>query len=176
RYDCYRQDVIRADSPIQKDYYTTELFRVYRSGEDKKENISINQTRVYESLNRLENYKQSQSSVKVTKERIEREYNSIKKSLENMIYRNKDLDAGKLLGIEIKGEYDGAGTGTLQVNAEIMAKIDLFIKTKVTEITELSSIHAMAFSYKLDAIKDCYKQDRQVLYKALSEIQKGGSK
>ena len=35
-----------------------------------------------------------------------------------------------------------------------------------------ASITSMAFAAKLDAITDCYKQDKKVLYKALSLIQK----
>ena len=171
RYDVFRQEVISADAPIEAADFAKELFMVFRNGDDVKEELEITNSRVIESLARLQNHKQFQTSVKKTKDKIEREYNAVKKSVENMIYRNKDKDVNKLLSVEIRGEYDGSSTPIL-LSSEAMTKVDLFIKTKIKEINELSSIHALAFSYKLDAISECYKQDKAILYRALNKIQK----
>lgn len=171
RYDVFRQEVIRADRPIEAEDFVDELFMVYRDGAMDKDDIVTTSSFIYECLARFENYKQLESSVKKTKEKIEKEYNQVKKSVENMIYRNKDKDINKLLSVEIRGEYDGSSR-PIHLSSEAMTNVDLFIKTKVQEITQLSSIHALAFSYKLDAISECYKQDKQVLYKALNNILK----
>ena len=171
RYDVFRQEVIMADRPIYADDFVEELFMVYRNGQSSKDEITIDQAKVMECLARIENYKSFETSVKKTKDKIEREYERVKKSIENMISRNKDNDIDKLLSIEIKGNYD-AYSSPVQVSSEALAKIDLFLKTKVSEVIELSNIHALAFSYKLDAIHECYKQDKQILYRALNKIQK----
>lgn len=171
RYDVFRQEVIMADSPIHKDDFATELFATYRSGENMKSEITIDNVKVMNALGRLENHKSFQASVKKTKEKIERDYEKVKKSIDNMILRNKDNDVEKLLSIEIRGDYD-AYSSPVQLSSQALSKLDLFLKTKVSEIVELSNIHAMAFSYKLDAIHDCYRQDKQILYKALAMIHK----
>ena len=44
------------------------------------------------------------------------------------------------------------------------------MKSKATQIKEMSTIHTQAFTAKLAAAKDCYSQDRKVLYKALYKI------
>lgn len=171
RYNVFRQEVIMGDRPIYSEDFIEELSAVYRNGAYSKEDITIDQTEVLKSLARIENYKTFENSVKKTKDKIDREYDRVQKSIENMIKRNKDGDVDKLLSIEINGDYDAYST-PLQVSSEALAKIDLFLKTKVSEVIELSNIHALAFSYKLDAIHECYKQDKQVLYRALNKIQK----
>ena len=70
----------------------------------------------------------------------------------------------------INSDYDKVGTGNITVSTEVMNQIDLFVKKKAEQIIEMCNIHSLAFSYKLDAIKDCYKQDKDVLYKALSKL------
>ena len=49
---------------------------------------------------------------------------------------------------------------------------DLYTKIKVDQITEFSNIHTLAFSAKLDALKESYKQDRALLYTALLKVQR----
>lgn len=171
RYDVFRQEVIGADRPIQSEDFVQELSAVYRNGAYDRDQITIDKTEVLKSLSRIENYKSFESSVKKTKDKIEREYEKVKKSIDNMVARNKDNDINKLLSIEIRGNYDGYSS-PVQVSSEALAKIDLFLKTKVSEVLELSNIHVLAFSYKLDAINECYKQDKQILYRALNKIQK----
>ena len=171
RYNVFRQEVIMADRPIYADDFAEELFMVFRSGQTEKDDINIDHDKVMECLGRIQNYKSFETPIKKTKDKIEREYEKVKKSIENMISRNKDNDIDKLLSIEIVGNYD-AYSGPIQVSSEALTKIDLFLKTKVSEILELSNIHSLAFSYKLDAIHECYRQDKQILYRALNKIQK----
>lgn len=171
RYDVFRQEVICADRPIEAADFADELFMVYRNGSMEKEDIVTTTEFINKSLARFQNYKQLETSIKKTKDKIEREYNEVKKSVDNMIYRNKDKDINKLLSIEIRGDYDGANN-PIYLSPEALTNVDLFIKSKIQEITQLSSIHALAFSYKLDAISESYKQDKRVLYIALNNIMK----
>ena len=61
------------------------------------------------------------------------------------------------------------------MSADLMYKLDLYTKAKVDQITEFSNIHTLAFSAKLDALKESYKQDRALLYTALLKIQRTDS-
>ena len=40
----------------------------------------------------------------------------------------------------------------------------------------MCTIHTQAFSAKLEAAKDCFKQDKAILYKALQKIVKRSNK
>ena len=62
------------------------------------------------------------------------------------------------------------------VPGDLLIQLDVYTKNKVDEIQEISNIHALAFSAKLDALKCCYKQDRALLYTALSKVQRTDSK
>ena len=46
----------------------------------------------------------------------------------------------------------------------------MYMKAKVTQVNQMSSIHSMAFSAKLQAAKDCFVQNKAILYKALAKI------
>ena len=61
------------------------------------------------------------------------------------------------------------------VDKDAITELDLWCKAKASQIQKISTIHHMAFSAKLDALKDCFKQDKTILYKALYRI-KGNSK
>ena len=63
----------------------------------------------------------------------------------------------------------GSGTNK-QITNVIYNKIDMYMKAKVTQVQQMSSIHTMAFSAKLQAAKDCFVQNKSILYKALSKI------
>jgi len=66
--------------------------------------------------------------------------------------------------IEVDGIKDNSMT------TDFMSTVDLYIKSKCNLIQEFSNIHAMAFTAKLDAVMDCNKQDKAILYKALDII------
>ena len=61
------------------------------------------------------------------------------------------------------------------MSGDLLIQLDTYVKAKVDQITEYSNIHTLAYSAKLDALKDCFKQDKTILYKALYRI-KGNSK
>jgi hypothetical protein len=48
--------------------------------------------------------------------------------------------------------------------------IDMFAKEKAVEVQEISNLHVMAFTAKLDALRDKYAQDKAVMYAAFKKI------
>ena len=180
-YDKFRGEVIgKPNYPIAESDYSNELFMVYRDGYDTKSTITADASLINDALIRLKNYKDKQKDVKVTKKKIENEYKVVQKSIENMISRNKDNKIDKLVAIDINGDYTPEATGDLRVSEDVLTSINAYIKANVDKVEKMSAIHGMAFSYKLDAIKDCYIQDKKILYNALNRIQKksliGGEK
>lgn len=171
-YDQFRADCIGQTDPIDEEDFADELFRVYRDGENTESTITVTNSIVMDSLNNLETYKKLEEDVKKTKSKIEKDYERIKKDIEKMISRNKDRDLSKTaIPITVRDGYTPA-PGELVVSQDTLNKLDLYMKAKADQVVKMSSIHSMAFSYKLDAITDRTKQDKKILYTALSKVTK----
>lgn len=165
-YDSFRAQVLnRENDMIYQDEFANELFKEFRDGQSNTEDLDISASEVSEALNRFTNHESVLNQVKRTKERIDREYNDIKKHLDKMMTVNFS-DGSKKATIK---DPEGTFSSTNLTGDEI-TKMDLYIKAKVNQIQQMSNIHALAFSAKIDAVNDCFKQDKNLLYKALSKI------
>lgn len=164
-YDKFRAEVIGEDgSVIAKDDFADTLFKTYRNDESIAEEITIDNSEVMSALRRFESSKKDIDDVKKKKAKIESEYTSIRKSVEGMVKSNRTN------GVVTAKLDDRLGTAVQLSNDEIIA-MDNFVKLKVNQLQEMSNIHALAFASKLDALTDCYKQDKAVLFKALGRVQ-----
>lgn len=164
-YDKFRAEVIGQDgSFIAKDDFADELYKEFRGDESISEEITIDNSEVMSALRRFESSKKDIDDTKKTKAKIESEYTSIRKSVEGMVKSNRTN------GVVTARLDDRLGTSVQLSNDEIIA-MDNFVKLKVNQLQEMSNIHALAFAAKLDALTDCYKQDKAVLFKALGRVQ-----
>lgn len=164
-YDKFRARVIGdTDGIILKSDFATELTKIFRSGDTSREDFDVTSSVVNEALSRFKAHSNAVSSARRTKESIDSEYGAVKKRLENMLKINY-ADGTKTATIY------GSGNTTKVLSGAEISLMDLFVKAKVSQVQEMSNIHALAFSAKLDALNDCFKQDKAVLYKALSKIQ-----
>ena len=115
--------------------------------------------------------------------RIERDYEQVKKQVKDLTKRNGDLNLSAFIDRlpedmrkAVKKERGSSDNQQgFSMSADLMYKLDLYTKAKVDQITEFSNIHTLAFSAKLDALKESYKQDRALLYTALLKIQRTDS-
>lgn len=175
--DKFRGEVIgKLNFPISESDFSNELFMVYRDGYDTTSSITVDASVINDSLINLKRYKEREKAVKKIKSKLESEYKSIERSLDRVVVRNRDNDLSKLIGIDIQGDYTSDSYKGIKVSEEVLTKLNAFFKAKVDQVEKMSSIHSLAFSYKLDAIKDCYIQDKKILYNALTRIQKGYGK
>jgi hypothetical protein len=165
-YDKLRATVIAQDTPITKDDFADELFSTFRNGESIADTIEVDAGVVHESLTRFSTSKSDIEKAKKTKARIDSEYTSIRKSVEKMVTLNRSNSA------KIYQFDDRLGEKQTLTDDQIIY-MDNFIKAKVSQIQEMSNIHALAFAAKLDAMTDCYKQDKNILFTALSKVQSG---
>lgn len=163
-YDEFRARVIGSDSPISSSDYASELFSLFRNDSSDKESKTIDGNEVSETIIRYKGYNDIKKSVQKNQTQIEKDYEAIKKQVGSMLYRNKDNRLDLVFG------EDKNSTG-ITVSNDVMNKINLFVKSKADQISQMSSIHAIALSAKLDAINDSFKQDKTVLYKALYKVQ-----
>ena len=70
----------------------------------------------------------------------------------------------------------GNGTATIYAGSDtenktkIDSNVQLIMDLIVDRITKMCTIHSMAFTSKLEAAKQCYIQDKKILYRALKAV------
>lgn len=174
--DSFRAECIGEQGRIDSEDFPERLFEIYRNDSSDRETITVTGSVVQSSLVSFKNYKEFEKSVKKTKDKIEKEYDQIKKSIERLVHRDTTKGPNDTIKLVVDSDYNGSTSDNIYVTNEIRNKIDLYIKAVCDRVIEYSSIHSLAFSSKLDAIKDRYMQDKKILYGALNQIYKLGYK
>ena len=184
KYCEYRAEVLgkqKTDKIYQNDY-SDELFKIFRDGEMTTDTIEVDYAYLRMAVDRFFDYKKIKNNVDKQYKKVEKDYKELEKQIKE-ITSGKDLTYGNIMDRLPDGYnnlyYDNNGARTLinkttdaAVNKDIISSLDSYVKTKVEEVQECSNIHALAFSAKLDALKECNRQDRNTLYLALSRIQR----
>lgn len=166
RYDKFRRDVIQAAQPIYQSEYGNELFKVFRDDYDNTSTFTVTSSVVNECINSLKDYRSSEKDAKDKQKEIDNQYEAISKQIDKLITANR---SNQYYNVDITTDFGG---GTINLDNSAMNQLNIYIKALMNQITEMSTIHSMAFSYKLDAIKDKYNQDKRILYIALSKVEK----
>ena len=169
KYDKFRADVLGQDGYITSEEYGEELFAVYRDGQTTTSIIEVNSAKVSECYYRFKNYKETEKAIKKIQTQLEKDYKEIESKVKKMVSGVKDKESN-VLNVSVDSNY--ASVDDFKLKSSEMNTLDMFIKAKADQIMQMSNIHSMAFSYKLDAVKDCYTQDKKILYKALNQIAK----
>lgn len=171
KYDKFRGQVIGKGDKyyIYQSEFGNELFQVFRDDSDSTSVFTVTSSVVLECLNSLKGYKSAEKDIKAKKKEMESEYKTIEKQIDRLITTNRE---NSVYTLDVDSTYDLKGSGKLTVDTDTMNELNSYIKSLVNQVTEMSTIHSMAFSYKLDALKDKYNQDKRILYIALSKVQK----
>lgn len=180
-YNTFRGTVLNTSS-LTASEYREELFEKFRNGESKKSKEDIDYTMVHDSLTRFLKYDDTIRHIEKLKKDLEKQYKEIKNELKDLEsgFETFTKDGSNAFVKNIQGLYSdnlstakSAYTGADQKDKD---KIDnvakLIINLKIDQIQNMCTIHTLAFSSKLDACKECYKQDKAILYKALSQTTK----
>lgn len=184
-YNEFRGRVIGKDGDsIYVSEFSEELYKVYRNGEMDTTNITANAAYIRKCLNRYLDYTKMQKEVTHQRDEIIKAYEKVQKQVEDITKRNTDLDKqaflSRLPNNTTITDIETTAGGTMMA-AELMSQIDVYVRAKVDQIQEYSNIHLLAFGAKLDAMKECLNQDRNVLYTSLRKSnvpfdKKGGKK
>ena len=175
-YDEFRGNVLQKDSDISIGEWDTELFKVFRNDDLDTSEIEVDSTLVHKTLNRFATFNSYKKQVEADQKRIQNDYENVKKQVKEIVRGNGNLNMSAFIErmpqdmkADIKrNNYTNQGI----ITGDLMYKLDLYTKIKVDQITEFSNIHTLAFSAKLDALKESYKQDRALLYTALLKVQR----
>lgn len=162
-YDLVRGRFLgKPETRVDSVDYSKDLFEVFRDGQSGKEDHEFEYSDIQDALARFENYERIKKDLTKKKNAAEKEYKAVEKELDGLVKKGKDK---KITIKGINGDKEFVVGSDVAIN-----KYDLYIKTLSTMVHEVSNLHTIAFSARLDAYKDCFKQDKTILYKALYRI------
>ena len=174
-YNKFRGKVIGKDGEsLYISEFSQALYKVYRSEDSDTTNITADSSYIRKCLDRYLNYDKMQKEVTHQRDEIIKAYERVQKQVEEITKRNTDLDKEAFLS-RLPSDHTidpnnmttvTTGSG-IKMAAELMIQIDVYVRAKIDQIQEYSNIHLLAFGAKLDAMKECLNQDRNVLYTAL---------
>lgn len=162
-YDKFRGTVIGTGMMIPETDFVEECFAVYRNNQKEPTRISIDKRYVTEALKNIQNYKATISAVERAKKDIDTKYNKLRVELEGMLRPNRTAVSADLRTVPVNRYGD-----TVTMTAEALSSLDAYLKDMSNKISEIGNIHGIAFSSKLQAIREQYMQDKKVLYTILS--------
>ena len=163
-YDDVRAGVLGLKDPIRESDYTDELFKIFRDGDNNSHIFTVTSSVVRTSYTGLKDYKNIESNVKNKKREIEDKYKKIQNRVDKMI--NVTLK-DKRYQVSVDGYNDD-----LDLDNETMQQLNLYVKLVTEQVIKMTTIHSLAFSYKLDALKDKMMQDKKILYIAMNKVLK----
>ena len=163
-YDDVRAGVLGLKDPIRESDYTDELFKIFRDGDNNSHIFTVTSSVVRTSYTGLKDYKNIESNVKNKKREIEDKYKKIQNRVDKMI--NVTLK-DKRYQVSVDGYNDD-----LDLDNETMQQLNLYVKLVTEQVIKMTTIHSLAFSYKLDALKDKIMQDKKILYIAMNKVLK----
>lgn len=188
-YDAFRGEVIGKSEKFDSTEFAEELFKVFRNDETSPSMITIDATFVSEAYRRFEKNKDVIKSIEKAQKEIIKDYEALERYLDKMIKINKDgntnkidfssYDADSYIGKNINILTGGSANsinGNKIYNTSTSDKMNNYIKIQSAKVNQMCAIHTQAFSAKLEAAKNCFSQDKKILYKALSQIVKRSNK
>lgn len=163
--DKIRKDILGTKYNISEEKYQSELFDIFVEGVKEKKSIKVNKAKVDEALAFFEDSKKLQEQTQKQCDDISKAYDEISNSLAN-IQKMKDAI---LTDIKVSDFLDPETKKTVKADKYIEA-VDLFINLLAIRIDAISKAHIMAYSAKLEAIKDCFVQNKSILYGAFKQV------
>lgn len=145
-YDKVRGACIKKN-PITADVFSEELFNVYRSG-GKYYEKKVSAIEVTDCLDRFINIKSIVKEVEKEKQEIINNARKLEKRINSLNLK----------------DYSSTYQPYILEEENSFSRIQ---KIKVGQISEVAKIFIMAFSAKLDALKESIVQDKKVLYEVL---------
>lgn len=160
--------------------FNEALFEIFRDGESDTESITIDYNFVQDAYRRFDKYKDITKAIEKKKNEMIKDYEDLEKHLDKFIKYNKndhkiDYDSGGR-------EYTDRILNSIGKNNKIIFdqstsdKMNSLLKVYSTRVNDMCQIHTQAFTAKLEACKDCFKQDKKILNKAIQQVLKRSNK
>lgn len=189
-YDEFRGKVLDKSEKIDNSDYSEELFKIFRNDDTQPSDITIDNLFVQEAYRRFDKYKDTIKSIEKVQKDMIKDYEALEHHLDKLIKLNKETDPKNYNRFEINA-YSGArgyvstqigALGSVKNNGNLydknatFDKMNSYLKIQSSKVNQMCAIHTQAFTAKLEAAKDCFNQDKKILYKALERIVKRSNK
>ena len=150
-YAMVRSSCLGLNYPISQDSFPTELFNIFRNGGEYYSE-RVDNREVMEAYERFRDHKTLIKKAETQKTAIVNSANEVKKQIKAITLKS------------ISSSYVPYDIGEEQA-------FDDIIKRKVGQISEVCNIYVLAFTAKLDALKEAYAQDRKFLLAVISYME-----
>lgn len=165
KLDNVRASILREDGLIEDSDWKDALFEKFRDGDREKITITVTSSVVTESLTNFTNYDKMKSKTEKQRDNVEKAYNRIQKKFDELAEKAKNL-AGE--NVSVSDFIDDNAND--RADEDKIFTISAFARDISNRLEEISNLHVMAFTAKLDAIKDRYHQDKSIIYGAFKKI------
>lgn len=179
-YEYFRGVVLgMQDKKLDSKEFTDECFRVFRNGESDPETITVDYNFVQDTYNDFNKYKDTIKEIDKKKNEMIKDYEDLEKHLDKLIKYNasthnpeigsggRTFTSGSISNITL-----GLSSDKIVYDSSTTDKMSSLLKVYSSRVNQMCQIHTQAFSAKLEAAKDSYKQDKQILNKAIQQILK----
>ena len=168
-YDKIRGEMLgyQKGTRIDASDYSKELFEKFRDGQSGKDEKEFEYGDVQDALLRFDAYNHVKKHMEKLKKDAEKEYKEVVKVLDHLVKKGKDGN------ITISGDRIPGAPSDVEINLgtdTAASKVYMLVKAMSNMVHEVSNIHTIGFTARLDAYKDCFKQDKSILYSALYRI------
>ena len=160
-----RGSILGENGPIDDSDWKDALFEKFRDGDREKITITVTSSVVTESLTNFTNYDKMKSKTEKQRDNVEKAYNRIQKKFDELAEKAKNL-AGE--NVSVSDFVDD--NASERADEDKIFTISAFARDISNHLEEISNLHVMAFTAKLDAIKDRYHQDKSIIYGAFKKI------
>ncbi len=188
-YDEFRGKVLESEK-IDSNDYSEALFKIFRNDDTQPSDITIDNLFVQEAYRRFDKYKDTIKSIEKVQKDMIKDYEALEHHLDKLIKLNKETDPNKYNRFEINAYSGARGYVSTQIGAlgsvkndgklydknATFDKMNSYLKIQSSKVNQMCAIHTQAFTAKLEATKDCFNQDKKILYKALERIVKRSNK
>ena len=164
--DKERAAILGEHGKIASSDWKDSLFEKFRDGDRQKTTITVTSSVVTESLTNFTNHDKLKSKTEKQRDDIEKAYNRIQKRFDQLAEKAKNLAGKDAVSVS---DFVDTEMGA-KADEDKIFTISAFARDISNRLEEISNLHVMAFTAKLDAIKDRYHQDKAILYGAFKKI------
>lgn len=161
-----RAAILGENGKIDESDWKDALFEKFRDGDREKTIITVTSSVVTESLTNFTNHDKMKSKTEKQRDDVEKAYNRIQKRFDQLSEKAKNLASKDSVTVS---DFVDSELST-KADEDKIFTISAFARDISNRLEEISNLHVMAFTAKLDAIKDRYHQDKAILYGAFKKI------
>ena len=167
KFDEFRALILKLTEDTCSEFdFCNACYRAYRSNQIESQDIYITYKEAKDALDRYNSFNKVESCLKDQIKETEKAYNILIDQLKNISKTNGGLNPATVIdqftdtNIKYINDVDINGANNA---ADIMNIVDVFIKQRIEDLIEYTNIHTIAFSAKLDALRDSFMQDENII-------------